>query len=388
MMKYLVLLGVLIIPILSAAQSNYLPGYIVKNSGDSVKGFIHAKGLRSPPEYCKFKTDLKLEVNSFRPLEIRSFGTDSALLESLREFDRKTLKARSREFFRVLFDGKLDVLVGKGDRYFIRNDTGEFVYRLDKKDLLYYYTSDVPDLKEEIKSMKFSDSRIVELFSRYHNSLNIDSYRIYLPPRTLANLDFFLLAGYGISTLKTLNNPLEDILFNKSYMPLLGYGVDYFPSLRTRKSNFSLNVQNRFTKEVFQYQNEVDFNGGKTYTDILFEAFVIQIPVGLKFHKRVGNNLRGYIMPGLVYQRNIPVESRIITDNISGNEVTTSFDEIDYYSNTVVTWFTSVGVERKIYDKMKIFFDLYFAHSQDISYRRTTFSVTVGLKFINLKFDE
>lgn len=389
-MKYLFVSLILFSPVFVEAQSKsrYVGGYIVRNAGDTIKGYIYRRGLKIAPRYCKFKSAPNSEVKTFLPLEIISFGTDSARIESTKEYDRRTSKPKSRQFYRVLFDGKLDILVSKENRYFIRSDTGQFVYQLNNKDLLYYMTSDQPELKNEIKSMKFTDNKFVELLVRYHTSIDVNSYNVFLPPFTASNLDIFLFAGYGISNLKTPDESGGVVNYNKSYAPTFGYGIDYFPPVRAKKSNFSFNIQNRFTKELFQYQEKISYNSSATYQDILYEAFVMQVPLGFKFHKRLTKDVKFYVMPGLVYQKNFPQNSRSVTDNISGNEVTTSWKEMDYYFQSTVTGFISLGVEHRLSNQNKLFMDFYADYSATNNYQRTSFSASVGFKFFNFRFDE
>lgn len=386
--KYILALVSLFAMFGANAQSRYISGFLVKNSGDSLRGYIFSRNLKTAPIACRFKEGKRSEVKDFQPIEIRSFGSDSALVESAKEFDRRELKPKAREFYRILFDGKLDILVNKSNRYYIRTDTSEFVYNLNKKDMLYYLTSDQPELKKEIKLMKFSDNNFARLLTTYHNNLNLSDYKLYLPPSISASLDFFLLMGYNLSTLKSLNGSEGSYTFSNSYAPLFGYGVDYFPSVRARSSNFSINLQNRFTKELFQHQSTVSYNNAATYIDILYEAFVIQVPVGLKYHRRLNSKFKFYVMPGLLYQKNIPKESRMITDTITGDEAFTQWDDLDYYSKSMATVFVSLGVERRISNKSKIFVDIYTDISGTNLYKRSAFTASVGYKMLNFRFDD
>ncbi len=387
-MKFFLISFLLATTLTLSAQSRYVPGFIVKNSNDTVKGFISNKSLKSGSTYCKFKNNSDSPSQSFLPFEIQSYGTHGTLFESRKEYNRKERKTKNSEFYKVIFDGKLDVLIEGSKRFYIGTDTSRLVYYLNRKDFLYYLTSDQPELQPHIKELKFSESGFVDLLTRYQNSLNLPEYQTYLPQRTIANLDIFLLGGYNLSSLDTPSESGEPLKYNKSYAPLFGYGVDYFPSIRGIDGSFSINFQNRFTKELFQYQSVAKYDNSSIYTDILFEAFVIQLPLGLKFHKTLNKDFKFHVMPGLNWQKMIPKESRIITDFVSTNEATTSFTDIDYYLKSTMSLFLSVGFEKKVAKNNRIFVDLYTDYMGDFSFRRYSVSVSVGYKILNIKFDD
>lgn len=387
-MKSVLILFLFVTTLTLNAQSRYVPGFIVKNSNDTIKGFVYNKSLKSGSTFCKFKNSIDSPSQRFLPFEIMSYGTGGTLIESRKEYDRKEKKTKKSEFYKVIFDGKLDILNENANRFYVGTDTSRFIYYLNRKDFLYYLTSDQPELQPHIKELKFTESRFVDLLTRYQNSLNLPDYKIYLPQRTIANLDFFLLGGYNLSSLDTPSETGEPLKYNKSYAPLFGYGVDYFPSIRGIDGSFSINFQNRFTKELFQYQSVAKYSNSSIYTDIVFEAFVIQLPIGLKFHKMLNKDLKFYGMPGLSWQKMIPKESRIITDFVSTNEATTSFTDIDYYMKSKMSLFLSVGLEKKVAKNNKIFVDLYTDYVSNFSFHRYSVSLSVGYKILNIKFDD
>jgi hypothetical protein len=335
---------------------------------------------------------LKRSINgaseNFLPFEITSYGTDSTLFESRKEYLRKERKIGKSDFYKLIFDGKLDILVGNGNKFYIGTDTSRLIYYLNRKDFLYYLTSDQPELKQLIKHLKFSESRFVELMKVYHNSLNLSNYKVYFPKYTVANLDLFIVGGYNLSFLNTLTESGSSIQYSTSYSPMVGYGVDYFPPVRFGRSAFSFTLQNRFTKELFQSQLITQSGLSTIYSDIVFEGFVIEVPLGVKFQKKLSKDYKIYIMPGSIWKKYKPVEARAITDVVSNDEVTTTISEIDYYAQSTISFFLSAGVERKLSTKNKLFVDFNVDRAGSNTFKRHSFSISVGYKVLNYKFND
>ncbi len=370
------------------AQSRKVEGFVVTNSNDTINGFIYSKSLRNGTAVCKFKKSQSPEVNNFHPFEIKSFGKDSTLFESRKEYLRKSGKTGLSEFYKIVFDGKLDILLGNNNKFFIGTDTSRLIYYLNRKDFLYYLTNDQPELRPLIEEMKFTESKFVDLMIAYHNSLNITDYKAYLKNYSDVHLDIFAIGGYNLSFLTTQAEIGKAINYSTSYSPMVGYGVDFFPSFRSREAIFSINLQNRFLKELFQNQSVSQFGGSATYNDILYEGFVFEMPLGFKFQRFIKRNAKLYVMPGFIFKKYIPNQARTITDDISNGEVTTTVIENEYYTrSSALSFFISMGIEKKLKNKKKVFIDLNADRMGTFEFQRYSLSLSIGYKFLSFKFD-
>ncbi len=335
-----------------------------------------------------FKVNLGSQYENYLPLEIKSYGTDSILFQSRKEYLRKERKITSSDFYKVIFDGKLDILVGRSNKYYIGTDTSQLIYYLGRKDLLYYLTGDQPELKNQIKELKFSQSRLAQLMTIYHNSLGLSDYNVYLPHNSVAYLNLFIIAGYNFSFLNTPSESGKSIQYSPSYAPVFGYGIDYYPSMRSGGGSFSINLQNRFLRELFQYQEIEKYGTATVYNDVLFEGTVFEVPLGLKFLRRLKNDYKIYVMPGPIWKKYIPRTARVITDVVESDEVTTTSTDVDYYGQSTISFFLALGVEKRISNKNKLFVDINLDHAGSNTFQRYSFSIAAGYKFINYKFDE
>lgn len=76
MFKILTLV-LMLTPSALAAQRYFLPGFIVTNSGDTVKGFVDYNTPRKMTLQCVFKVDERGQATIYSPGEISGYGFDN-----------------------------------------------------------------------------------------------------------------------------------------------------------------------------------------------------------------------------------------------------------------------------------------------------------------------
>lgn len=368
------------------AQS-FLPGYIVKNNGDTLTGFLKKRSLKAGATISIFKTSTDGAIDKFLPIEIKAYGNDSMLFESRKEYLRREKRVGNSEFYKVIFDGKLNILVGKGNKYFIGTDTGRYLTYLNRKDFLYYLTNDQLELQPYIKKMKFNEMSFINLMKVYHNSLSLTDYKIYQKKFWPANLDIWVLAGYNLTFLKSIQEG-HSLKYSNSYSPTFGYRIDFYPSTRSSSMRFSINLQNIFYKELFQSQSIMGLGPAYTSQDILYEGYAIEVPLGLKFQENLSSKTKIYFMPGLSWRKAIPLEARVISDVVVADEVTTVFTDLDYYYHTNFFFFFSVGLTKNISSRNQVYVDIKTDYAGYNTYKRGSISLNVGYRIFSHKFDE
>ena len=140
------------LPLLTVAQSNYKPGYVVKLNGDTLRGLIDYRGWDSNPDVIKFKqaqtsTVERLTVNEINFFSLDKIGSykkytgtismDNANPDNVQE-NRDTSFKIASVFLKVLQKGKNVALYSYSDniktRLFIGEQPdyqpAELVYRL------------------------------------------------------------------------------------------------------------------------------------------------------------------------------------------------------------------------------------------------------------------
>jgi len=164
----------------ASAQSNYLPGYIIKSEGETVRGFIDFQEWRINPKKIRFKTNESEKSTVMTAETMKGFGIDNKESYVLRAVDvniapiKLTALTTSREpifekktvFLRVLVDGKANL-------YFLYDAVGKEHYFIEKNDL----PAEELIYTEYFKMVK--GKRIAAPFDQYKGQLN----------KTLSNCD-------------------------------------------------------------------------------------------------------------------------------------------------------------------------------------------------------
>src|SRR4051812_6250005 len=75
-MKRFLLYFFLLLPFLSTAQSNYKPGYIFENSGDSIPGLIDYKESDKNPSTIWFKSTVDAPAKVYKVEDCKGYGVN------------------------------------------------------------------------------------------------------------------------------------------------------------------------------------------------------------------------------------------------------------------------------------------------------------------------
>lgn len=181
-----ILLVVLISAEILHAQTDYRPGYIIKNSGDTVFGKIDYRGDILMCSICRFKHEDN-NTSVYTPADIFAYRFLGSKYFVSKEINQKKV------FLEYLIKGKVNI-------YYMRDDIGDHYY-LDKDDvrlteltyeegiklvdgkqvfyqskqhirLLSFYLQDAPELKSRIQSIEKPEHEIlIKLAEDYHNAV-------------------------------------------------------------------------------------------------------------------------------------------------------------------------------------------------------------------------
>ncbi|MFR9164936.1 MAG: hypothetical protein ACLVKO_01445 [Dysgonomonas sp.] len=166
-----------------AQKAGFKQGFVVKLSGDTLRGEIDYRGEQDMGRVCVFKSAGK--ISEYTPDDISSFQIDEGKYYVSREIKEKKV------FLEFLIQGMLNV-------YFLRDESGAHYYIENQKDglrelaynesimtnengksyfyhsdrhikLLEHYMEDAPDLRKNIEQIKEpSKKNLVEIAEKYH----------------------------------------------------------------------------------------------------------------------------------------------------------------------------------------------------------------------------
>lgn len=184
------LVSFLLLSIISStlfAQS-YQAGFVITETGDSLRGYVLFKDHTYNRQNCRFKTTQEGPVLEFLASEIEAYGIDG--IASFRSASRSSDPSQ-KVFLEYILRGAPSLLY-YGSTYFIEsgNQVEELIYKIEtlkkgekvyqkevetfKSQLLDYFTS-CPDLSAAVLSSRYDSKSLTKLFSSYHECAGTSS---------------------------------------------------------------------------------------------------------------------------------------------------------------------------------------------------------------------
>ena len=193
------------------AQTDFRPGYVIKNTGDTIYGQIDYRGDLLMSSICRFKNP-EMETTVYFPDDLYAFQFIDGKYYISKEVGIK------RVFLEYLVKGIVSIYYTRdeeGDHYYL-DKAGEVltelpytekVKHIENKDvlyesnkhmgILYYYMQDAPDFQSRIKAIRIPDhNSLIKLAEDYHNTVcNDEECIIYEKKVSLINISVEPFAG-------------------------------------------------------------------------------------------------------------------------------------------------------------------------------------------------
>jgi len=303
-------IGILSFQIISG-QNNYLPGYIIKSEGDTLKGYIDYWPWDKNPEKISFKESLQSSIQTFSPQEIKGFNVSnevylSALVDVEQSPDNLNTLEENPEliinketaFLQTLFDGKkplyfyknnkekVQFYIKKGDiyellvykRYIEYSPTKGVAENRSFANQLVLYLADYPQVINKVRYMTYNKASFIKLFSEYYGYTGTEI--VYKKKRENIKGKFGIVAGVSMSTIKFPSEHTSGLSMNKmNYSLNFTGGVSFdllFPRTKGRWS-----IYNELLYTSFNVESKEDplITAGYSYLK-LYNMFRYNIPVG------------------------------------------------------------------------------------------------------------
>jgi len=169
-------------------QSDFRPGVIILNSGDTIRGEIDLRNNTSMSKQCVFRKDDKSEKKIYSPDVLAAYRMDNG-----RYFVSRNIQNLGQVFLEYLVNGKLSLyyFVDMGsNRYYVQKE-GDILREMPKepefeyidgtkqyrpprqlRGLLSVLTEEAPELKENINRIDLkSQKNLVDFTVDYHNAV-------------------------------------------------------------------------------------------------------------------------------------------------------------------------------------------------------------------------
>lgn len=172
------------------SQSDFRNGYIIHINGDTLKGLIDYRGPEINSQTCIFKSTPEAGTATYFPGQISSYRISDGKYYVSREVELDS--RRLMVFLEFLVDGEADLYYMPEKLFFIEKQSGklillpntEKIIRADGNDyrdyvkqnkeyigILRAYMSDCPEISNDIYKVKFDQSDLIKITSKYHEKI-------------------------------------------------------------------------------------------------------------------------------------------------------------------------------------------------------------------------
>jgi len=251
------------------AQASFRPGYVLTNNNDTIKGFIDFRNNDKNSKKCVFRKDLKTEVQTYSPGEIKEYRISNGKYFVSREV---VIKERKEQFFlEYMVDGITDLYYywNEGPHYMIEKKNGEiFELTNEEKSVIidgkehlhktHSYTGwlkvifqDCPQIFPMIDKAPLENKSLIQITKKYHEYVcDDDKCIIYENTLPFLKVKIAPFVSVGYSTFKIGS----DQEFPSSYGPKVIPSAGFLLKINFPKWNekFAILFGNEFQSIRFQ----------------------------------------------------------------------------------------------------------------------------------------
>ena len=346
------------------AKNNFASGFIIKTSGDTLRGQIEYKNWNFNPQKIKFKASLEFEITEYSPMDIVAFSVSGEIYKSaIVKVDSSTVNKFSETpqfefrvdttFLQMIFQGNKSLYLYK-DKFNQNNfyiyDNSQYVLlehkkyiRKDYKDKEYLasnnryigqlrvYLENFKNIDKYLTGIEYKSKKIEKVFENYYKTNFVKSYKSR--PVEKIKAEYGIVAGVnmidlGFKTSSLSFYPLPEADFDNS----LNFSGGLFFNIVLPRNNEKWSIYNELfytkynTSAVFNnYQNDNryeihNYNVGYSYLK-LNNMLRYKFPIG-----NVSCFVNGGISSGLIVDE-------VNVDNVYrkyNNTITTSSHPIFY----------------------------------------------------------
>jgi hypothetical protein len=399
-MRLFYTLLILSLPSLLFAQSNYHEGYVVKNNGDTLKGYINYREWERSPKSIEFKiSKTEKAVQEFTPQTIREFeitgmeyylsysgiiSTDKTHFPDI-PYGLDTSKEQKTVFLKRLVTGNHLTLYNNNDdvktRFFIaenKNGISELEYHQyysDERDviektwyrrqLIIYinkFTVDNTSLMQDISRSRYAQTDLEEIINKVNgSSAKADKNKIKTKGTRL-------FAGIGLNYTQAQFDYAGYLSESDMVSPRLNFGTDIFvnPNVQQVVLRAELSFSYINAKFVLPY--------GQVYT---FNQYTASITPQILFNFYNSDTFKAYVDGGISFNFS-GYSNNQITAPTTSNVVKKPFDLEPYWANFPLQ--TGIIVNKKI--------EAYFSYTGFAAYTKyaglsaANRSICLGVKYL------
>lgn len=322
------------------AQTNFLPGYIITNEGDTLKGLIDYRSDARNAHKCEFKKNSEAPLQEFLPFSIQGYRFNDGKYYVPREV---TLDGQPTPLFlEYLVDGIADLYFygdGTSYHYFMEKTDGKlFELSNEKKEInvdgkiylkdsklyigaLKYAFADAKQLFPQINTVKLDHQSLINITKKYHDQV-CDDYQCIVYEKQLPAVKFKLGASVGLnsSVLHFKDTELFELLsFERTATPAIEILLNTTLPRASEKLSFQLSGE--FSKAYFHGMG--DYPTLLAFEEVHIHTFVMKGKAGIKYTWPKGK-IRPTVLVGANYTKLTNIDARRRQEIIHASSVSTT----------------------------------------------------------------
>jgi hypothetical protein len=345
-----------LLPAICFSQGDFRRGYVIKNNGDSLSGFVDYRIGTKSLKTAYFRASKKDATTKFTPEQIMVYG-----FRGDKRFESAQLPGKEgKVFVEVLVKGQMS-LYRHGGTYYVGKDSlirlvkgedrtlvtekGNFV----KSQNSYAGVLNIllSDCQLQANATKLNENDLSAIIQNYNRCKGTPG-RVYKEAVPLWRINYQLLAGMNTST---LSGDFEKNAFRKDRSLMVGGGVDIsFPkSIDRLFISFEANYNSYITHSYIETGSPQIRR-----TDYFIDASFIRIPFGIRYNF-FHDHRTPYIKAGFVKLINLNAELRQFEDIEKNSIVTSSEKTFDLKRDGGLGYWGSVGFGQVVRGHIKVF---------------------------------
>lgn len=379
----------------NAQNAKYKDGYVILNSGDTIKGEIQ---LLLPITYSQavvFRERGTKLSKTYSPDELLKFYFENSNYYQSDSIPFKTLNNGiyyKRLFIKKLLTGdielfRLDFKIRQELPLHAKNEDQFYFYREKRNDQLIDLLES--NYKEKIKAAfnkyecelnkklnyRFNDVGLTNLVSEYNRCRGGESENTFVVNKNIEErTSIGLSTGIASSRLQTTNSIFEE--FKLADNRTLAYDINVFGKLEVNKRLFvraGLNFKNRSYTNSYElivsdsYDNEGDI--------LTIESNItinqLSVPIEILFHFNKKRTIRPYIFAGGSFGikiKNTSYAEQELFKNIDGKNILTKYEVTPFNSSINHFEFNLIiggGIEYFVHKKTSVFIESKWTNSRN-----------------------
>lgn len=390
------------------SQGDFRKGYIVKNTGDTISGFIQDREGYRVYRNCPFSENGKQTMVVFEPKDINGYGFANGKVFETTKINTAD-EAGKLVFLEVKIRGQVSLYKYEGS-FFVQKNTDSLqrlsndkskklmgekqVMRYSNRHIALLNTLlfDCPELRERTQNVPLVERQITELIEDYNTCMGSKAV-IYNAAKSWAKFSVGITGGLHMATLevKSYNFAVSHLCgsYEITKTPFLGVSLDILSPRLSERLSFHGDIL--YLNPTYRLFNVVRYPSARHENQISFNVQQIKIPIGFRYSFSPQNKITCYVNVGGSSTLNI--HSRSTWDK---KVVSASSTESNRYEDPMGIRFhqfgfwAGFGVMKPIHTKLKGFVELRYERAGDfgdhaadanhIKSKVTSFQFVLGIR--------